>query len=145
MWEYQHTDELYHYGVLGMKWGIRRARKTGGTYQYTSHGTKKYRRKAERARARGNLESASKWERRAERSAELDKAMQDNAAKSGVGKTVAKTLFTNSRTYEATKAYLSKYNTASALSIGLAYVNSYVTGPFGATPLRYLYVREGEK
>lgn len=68
----QHDQEsLQHYGVLGMKWGQRRFQNKDGSltaagkkhyektgeygYQYKSHATKKYQRKAARAKTRAKI------------------------------------------------------------------------------------------
>ncbi len=42
----KNNDYLIHYGVLGMKWGQRRARKQGTNYKYTSLNTKRHQRRA---------------------------------------------------------------------------------------------------
>lgn len=43
------NDELYHYGVLGMRWGVRRYQKKDGTL--TNSGKKRYDKEMERLKA----------------------------------------------------------------------------------------------
>lgn len=135
------SDELTHYGVVGMKWGVRRARKKGETYTYKSHGTKKYARKAEKARKAGDADTVRKYDTYHKKSVELDRKMQRNAERNSVGKTVVKTLLTaplGGRTYEAVRAATGG---SPILSRGAVYAASYITGPLGATAARAAYVR----
>lgn len=119
-------EYLKHYGVLGMKWGQRRYQNSDGSltaagkehYQYQSHATKKYTRKAAKAREKlrksvakdvttkidGNnathtvnvskksialAKKVEKYDSRAKRSAELDRREQEGSLSVSTGKALA--------------------------------------------------------
>ena len=53
MWNYNYSDELYHHGIKGMKWGIRRSRAQLG-YSSSPRKTKKQAQKVSSKQQRRN-------------------------------------------------------------------------------------------
>ena len=138
MWTYNYSDELRHYGVLGMKWGVRRARKKGKTYSYKSSITKSYEKKAAKAKQAGKTDKYIKINKKAKSSAEFDKKLQSEAEAMNAGKT-ALSVFLNgtvgTKTYAAAKAYGSSEAGAWMSST----VMNYMAGPVGNMVLTDVY------
>lgn len=83
MWQYNYSDELYHYGVPGMKWGVRRNRKQLG-YKSTSIKSALARRSNEKVD-----ESFKKWNENAKK--------QDNAIDLGKKAVAARLAYENNK------------------------------------------------
>ena len=83
------NNELKHYGVLGMKWGIHRAEKRGENYTYKSHGQKKYEKKIAKE-AKSDKGIREKTKNKLEMFKERDAGREAFARKTKVGYAVAR-------------------------------------------------------
>lgn len=153
-------DCLKHYGVLGMKWGERRFQNKDGSltaagkkrydetgeygYQYHSHTTKKYNRKAAKAAEKGNTEKAKKFKDRAKRSEELDRREQEYAQRVRGAGNIAMRLLTSEmiggKAYQQHMAM--NKDTVSAGSKAVSAILAYGFGRAGSMVRKAAYLRQ---
>lgn len=136
------TNELYHYGVLGMKWGIRRARKQGSSYTYRSMGQKKLERRLKKqTTAKKDAKTIQKTQNKLDLIKRRDRERQRYTENTSLAKIAAKTLVLGN--WGRVSAY-NRYRAAGS-SRSKAYIKAYLANEYLGVGAATLISRNAEK
>jgi hypothetical protein len=104
MWQYNYTDELYHYGVKGMKWGVRRYTNKDGSLTSAGRAREGYRDSKKKLKtANKEFNKASSFAVGAKRLSKFTTA-RDKVRKAEVDTVHAKAKFNAAKKSDKTKA-----------------------------------------
>lgn len=132
MWEYNYTpspDELYHYGVPGMKWGRRKARPVKGGQSSSAAYLRMQKAKENKNTARRSFNSAYRHDRSLIRRSQFDKADNKRSSQE-LMKAAQKSNKADKEYKKAKKAYKSvkKHEKQKVKDIKAKYSKEYLSG-----------------